>query len=123
MNYKKGFLLETLSFYFFPTIWQISVLFKTFIYNLLQIHCYQDGWLSDPKLPAEWLMKPRKDKGAEVTASYQYLSDKFQQFDSTKAVVRFMQTSPESFSQKDIDKLESKVSETQNSCFSKLYKS
>ena len=66
--------------------------------------------MSDPKLPAEWLMKPRKDKGAEVTASYQYLSDTFQQFDSTKAVVRFMQTSPESYSQKDIDKLESKVS-------------
>ena len=44
--------------------------------------------MKDPKLPAGWHMKPRKDKGAEATASYCYLTDKFQQYDSTKAAVR-----------------------------------
>ena len=54
-------------------------------------------------------MKPRKDKGAEVTASYYYLSNTFHQFDSTKAAVRYMISEPESYSQQDIKKLESKV--------------
>ena len=46
--------------------------------------------MKDPKLPAGWYMKPRKDKGSESSASYYYLTEAFQQFDSTKAAVRYI---------------------------------
>ena len=57
----------------------------------------QDGWKADDKLPAGWFMKPRKDKVNEATASYHYVSDTFQQFDSTKAAVKFMMEHPEKY--------------------------
>ena len=68
-----------------------------------------DGWRQDDKLPAGWYMKPRKDKINEATASYHYLTDSFQQFDSTKSAVKFMQSRPDQFSADCVAKLEMKV--------------
>ena len=61
-------------------------------------------------------MKPRKDKINEATASYHYVSDTFQQFESTKAAIKFMKESNK-YSDQDISKLEAKiVSEAKKLC-------
>ena len=67
-----------------------------------------DGWLMDPGLPQGWYMKPRKDKVNEATASYHYVSDTFQQFESTKSALKFMQESCK-YTKKDVKKLENKI--------------
>merc|ERR1719209_1451767 len=75
-----------------------------------------DGWRMDPKLPVGWYMKPRKDKINEATASYHYISDTFQQFESTKSAIKFMKECHQ-YSAEDINKLESKiVSEAKKLC-------
>ena len=68
-----------------------------------------DGWRQDDKLPNNWFMKPRKDKINEATASYHYLTDTFQQFDSTKSAVKYMLTRPDQYHPQDVAKLEMKV--------------
>ena len=61
-------------------------------------------------------MKPRKDKINEATASYHYVSDTFQQFESTKSAIKFMKESNK-YSDQDISKLEAKiVSEAKKLC-------
>ena len=61
-------------------------------------------------------MKPRKDKINEATASYHYVADNFQQFESTKAAIKFMKESHQ-YSDQDIAKLEAKiVSEAKKLC-------
>ena len=77
----------------------------------------EDGWKMDAKsLPAGWYMKPRKDKINEATASYHYVSDTFQQFESTKSAIKFMKESHQ-YSNQDIAKLEAKiVSEAKKLC-------
>ena len=50
----------------------------------------EDGWKADPGLPTGWYMKPRKDKVNEATASYHYVSDTFQNFESTKSAIKYM---------------------------------
>merc|ERR1740129_1625372 len=69
----------------------------------------EDGWKADPGLPTGWYMKPRKDKVNEATASYHYVSDTFQNFESTKSAIRFMKESHQ-YSDQDIAKLEAKIS-------------
>jgi hypothetical protein len=71
-----------------------------------------DGWLADEKLPVGWFMKPRKDKVNEATASYCYVSDTLQQFDSTKAAVKFLMDHPEKYS-----KVNRKLSDLRNLCY------
>ena len=77
----------------------------------------KDGWKPDPKsLPDGWYMKPRKDKINEATASYHYVADTFQQFESTKAAIKFMKESNR-YSDADIAKLEAKIaSEAKKLC-------
>ena len=61
-------------------------------------------------------MKPRKDKINEATASYHYVSDTFQQFESTKSAIKFMKECNK-YSDQDISKLEAKiVSEAKKLC-------
>ena len=61
-------------------------------------------------------MKPRKDKINEATASYHYVSDTFQQFESTKSAIKFMKECNK-YSDQDIAKLEAKiVSEAKKLC-------
>ena len=68
----------------------------------------EDGWRADPGLPTGWYMKPRKDKVNEATASYHYVSDTFQNFESTKSAIKYMIESCK-YSKKDVKKLEAKI--------------
>ena len=68
----------------------------------------EDGWKADPGLPTGWYMKPRKDKVNEATASYHYVSDTFQNFESTKSAIKYMIESCK-YSKKDVKKLEAKI--------------
>ena len=78
--------------------------------NVMKGGLLQDGWKQEAKsLPAGWYMKPRKDKINEATASYHYVSDTFQQFESTKSAIKFMKESHQ-YSDQDIAKLEAKIS-------------
>jgi len=84
--------------------------------NVMKGGLLTDGWKMDPKLPDGWYMKPRKDKINEATASYHYISDTFQQFESTKSAIKFMKESHQ-YSAEDINKLEAKiVSEAKKLC-------
>jgi len=84
--------------------------------NVMKGGLMADGWRMDPKLPEGWYMKPRKDKINEATASYHYISDTFQQFESTKSAIKFMKECHQ-YSAEDINKLESKiVSEAKKLC-------
>jgi len=54
-------------------------------------------------------MKPRKDKINEATASYHYLTDNFQQFDSTKSAVKYILSRPDQYTQENVAKLDMMV--------------
>merc|ERR1719319_783059 len=68
----------------------------------------EEGWMMDAGLPEGWYMKPRKDKVNEATASYHYISDTFQNFESTKSAIKFMVESCR-YSREDVAKLEAKI--------------
>merc|ERR1719209_478537 len=68
----------------------------------------EEGWMMDAGLPMGWYMKPRKDKVNEATASYHYISDTFQNFESTKSAIKFMVESCR-YSREDVAKLEAKI--------------
>ena len=84
-------------------------IYSVYDFEIMKGGLLMDGWKQDDNLPPSWFMKPRKDKINEATASYHYLTDNFQQFDSTKSAVKYILSRPDQYTQENVAKLDMMV--------------